>query len=648
MLTFIGEPLAMGAAGATRPIRIVTVFPQQEVIVTVPGIHATQRQAYLDQLDEQRRQSGRPPLNDAEQESVLLAAVDLIVEDKAILIRPDPERMDLAFAADALLQTNEIARKRAIRFLFVNDQRVRDAIRQRGEAWRICPLPKSAEEIVRHIQSSVSAVGGQAIYYYNVLHGTRVLTWARFAALASSDDAALRQHLCEISALARGRNKRGYPELELFMAGPGFTSEALARSDWATLPADQLRACYADLCRGYQAAVPVEFQQDNRDDKSWRKRMYAALIDQRDDELSEEDLLGMGAEFFMQVEWLPGVRIESGELIFDMVADDAAGSGVLNSSDTIVRGLICNLVQEFNGLEFINLGRVIASLSHRRNFAGRREVYVAHFRERGAAHDTLQMIRMQKWGVREHLDEGKGLLQAMVESEEYTDYIMDRRLACKQLGMNLSPRTLTRKVTELYDGAQRGLAGTTIWSPYFQRDYIAGLATDKIPSYKLKNPTYANGFATLLGAAAAINMIVGRCAAEGYVIFDDGDEVVIENAEGMPAAIIVADHTGTFQDHTGDLLHTAAAYAASVNDRLQEVADPAAFAQHFLDGFRTRFHTIQQDYQNRRRAYDGLFKHRRCDPGGNLAFRWKVVLRRLEQADADALMAAIKANIKDG
>ena len=30
---------------------------------------------------------------------------------------------------------------------------------------------------------------------------------------------------------------------------------------------------------------------------------------------------------------------------------------------------------------------------------------------------------MQKWGVREHLDEGKGLLSAIIESEEYKEYI---------------------------------------------------------------------------------------------------------------------------------------------------------------------------------------------------------------------------------
>ena len=33
---------------------------------------------------------------------------------------------------------------------------------------------------------------------------------------------------------------------------------------------------------------------------------YIALIDQHDEVISEESLLGLAPEYFMQVEWLPG------------------------------------------------------------------------------------------------------------------------------------------------------------------------------------------------------------------------------------------------------------------------------------------------------------------------------------------------------
>ena len=49
----------------------------------------------------------------------------------------------------------------------------------------------------------------------------------------------------------------------------------------------------------------------------WRNRMFAALIAQRDETIPEETLLGLSSEFFMQIEWLPGGRIDEGELIFD-------------------------------------------------------------------------------------------------------------------------------------------------------------------------------------------------------------------------------------------------------------------------------------------------------------------------------------------
>ena len=92
---------------------------------------------------------------------------------------------------------------------------------------------------------------------------------------------------------------------------------------------------------------------------------------------------------------------------------------------------------------------------------------------------------MQKWGIREHLDDGKRLLDAIIQSEEYTEYILDRRLGCRQLGMNLPPRTTAKRISERYLGARRDMYNAMIWSPYFERDYIRGMATDKIPPQKL-------------------------------------------------------------------------------------------------------------------------------------------------------------------
>ena len=53
-------------------------------------------------------------------------------------------------------------------------------------------------------------------------------------------------------------------------------------------------------------------------------------------------------------------------------------------------------------------------------------------------------------------------------------------------------------------------------------------------------------------------MIVGRCDLQGRVVFDDGDEVVIENEHGLPVEIVVADQMGTFADYRTELEHFAA------------------------------------------------------------------------------------------
>ena len=58
-------------------------------------------------------------------------------------------------------------------------------------------------------------------------------------------------------------------------------------------------------------------------------------------------------------------------------------------------------------------------------------------------------------------DKAKSLLQAMFESEEYTEYVLDRRFACCQLGMNLPIRVTARKVAEKSLSPRTGPEGIT-------------------------------------------------------------------------------------------------------------------------------------------------------------------------------------------
>ncbi|MCD4727361.1 MAG: hypothetical protein K8R46_06860, partial [Pirellulales bacterium] len=605
----IGEhPLAKDQNGKLKS-RIATAFPSGNTIVTIPGIHATQRMAYVDSLIRQRQEDGLGPMSREEESAEWRNSVDLIMEDDAILIRPDPGDMPLCFRADELLQ--QLVPKHLVKFLLVRNPQVRSAIKWRGECWRISPLPKTPDEIKHLIAASRIAIHGNELYYYSKTTGTRLLTYESFAQLGRMGESALRRHLAEIREFSAGVNRQGNREIDFFMADKGFSKDDLAPHDFETLDGETLKEVYETLRRKYCESVPPEFRCDKLENLEWRNRVYAALIGEDDKTASEEALLGLSSEFFMQIEWLPGGRIEEGELILDSAFDTAEEPGnaeLRRLCDDKCRGFILNFVREHGNLEYVNIGRIVRPLSLRDEAPGRRDVYITQIKQRGIRDEILRIIRMQKWGIREHLDDDKKLLDAIIQSEEYTEYTLDRRLGCRQLGMILPAHTTANRISERYLGPRRDMLDIVIRSPYFERDYVRGTATDKIPSEKMAAPAFASRFARLLGRAAASNMIVGRYDdSRGYVVFDDGDEIVIEDENGLPVKIVVADQTGTFVAYSVELEHFAREYAQPVNRRLSLVPDGDEFAALYVDAFVARFSKIQLEYHKRKRAFDTLF-----------------------------------------
>src|SRR5437660_11797468 len=110
--------------------------------------------------------------------------------------------------------------------------------------------------------------------------------------------------------------------------------------------------------------------------------------------------------------------------------------------------------------------------------------------------------------------------------------------------------------------------------------------------------------ARLLGRAAAPNLILGSTDPKGNVIFDDGDEVVVESRLGLPVEIVIADHTGTFGDYRSELARFAPAYANAVNKRRDSLRNVQAFTDAYLAAFVERFHYIQGEYRKRKRSFD--------------------------------------------
>jgi len=651
-LKLIGpRPFEADEQGAPK-VRIGTLFPNHGVLCTEsPGVHALQRMAFIDQLNASRQTQGLPPLSPAEEEELALTSVDLIFETDQVLIRPDPERMDLAFAADEWLQG--LVSKRRIKFLQVADRRVREAIKRRGECWRLSGVPKTQEAKQRLVLSSKVRINGRPIYYYNRLTGTRWLTCQEFESLGDLPAPELAAHLQEIAEYALRRNRAGRPELDFFAADlRRFGARDFGGVLYDQLSPEQLRECFLRLKTQFSAAVHEAYRKDDCHNKAWCERILSTLFLEGNEAQAELHLASLSPEFFMQVEWLPGGRFEAGEFLFDSIFDEAAAHpedpDLQRLCDPRAKGIILNLIRDYGDLQYINLGCVPESLSLvRPQREGRRGVYLVEFASNSQPEPIRRFLRFQKWGVWEHLDEAKDLLQSIQESDEYTDYCLDRRLGCRQLGMNLVRRVHVRRLCEIYRGKNTRYHGCTIRTTYFDREYIPGLATDKLPWEKYAKPGYADRLADLLGAAAASSLIVGRSLGpNARTPFDDGDEVLIEDQDGLPSQLLVADHTGAFAEYRQPLENAAPSYARPVNSRERQLPHPLEFAERYLAALRDKFVHIQEDYRKRRRAFDTLFKHAAYDPNGSFAFRWECVLRRLDQTNPDSLIAAIRSHIR--
>ena len=524
---------------------------------------------------------------------------------------------------------------------------MREAIKRRGECWRITPLPRSTADMKRLIERSPIAIGGSPIYYYNSGSGSRFLTYQAFAGLATLDDAALRAHLREIKQHSFRNNRLGNPEVTFFKTEASFDAQSMAPYDFDNLDGEPLRSAFEDLRLRFRAAVPPAFRRDDLDDPEWRASMYTALVGLPEGVVPEETLLGLAPEFFMHIDWQPGARLENGELIFDQILEEGPGGGCGplpgRTRDEKTRGFIFNFLREYDDLEYINVGCVVEPLARKRPQEGRRGVYIAEMKQKGVDRPIIRVIRMQKWGVREHLDSGRSLLEAMKESENYTEYVLDRRLACRQLGMNVPVRIAARKVLEQYPKGPECPDGW-IWSPYFERDYVPGMATDKIPAARLEDSAFAMSLARLLGTAAAVNLIVARADANGAV-FDDGDEVIPPSDDPQPTRLIITDPTGAFVAFRQDIREMVPQYAAPVNQRKPNLPDARAFAEAYVNAFGEKFSAIQNDYRTRRRSFDTFFRDRPWDEGGSLAYRWACMLKQLDEVDPGELTTRLCAAI---
>ena len=640
-MKLIGERIFAHDAQGRLLSRIGTLFLRTPGLVTKKGIHAMQRAMWIEELSKERALA--PSEEDAEMED----SVDLIFTDDQVLIRPNPERMDLALKADEVLQT--MVSKLQIRFLNTSSAKVRDALRARGENWRMARQPISQDDMADLVEKAKVAVGELPLYRYNPTTGTRLLTAGAFAAVKDLDAAAFRRQIAEIVSGLNRRNRSGHPEIDLFPSTlPIGIKQAFRSLKADAMDDDALRLTCGQIAVDWRVALPPELRDESVGNFEWRNAMCQALTSgPNETAVGEQDLVsGISPEFYRQVEWLPGARIEEGEVIFDPIYEEAARTQspeLLALCDNRVKSYLFNTTRMFGNLKFINIGRIAASLSrHPVENARRGHLYIMQYQDRDAAEPKVMMIRLQKWGVAEHLDEGKTLLQSILEADEYSDYILDRRLMCQQLGMNLPQRIGYGHFSEKYRGNNQ-YNGVSLRSAYFVRHYVHGTASDKIPLSKYRNPAWAQKFAFLMGMAAATDLVVGRrSSTTKEFLFDNSYEVVVTGPDGLPSEVRITDHAGSFVDYDRPLEASVAEYARFAKRREQMVTDFAQFAAAYVNGFRRRLTDTQEAYRTHRRAFDNLFSDRPYDTNGSGSYRWACALRRLDACDPDALAAQLR------
>lgn len=650
--------------------RIMTLFPYSRILVTEPPtFHGDQCAAYFDYVNEQRVRDGAGPLGEEDKNYTLENMVPLTVIDGGdkkvyVVIRPNPDNMELAYQADEMLQF--FLPKFRIYFMHTEDQNVRREIRKRGEAWRIQPLPRSVSGMQKVINNSRIYLNekDEAIYYYNMRTGVRYLTYSQFCHLDRWGADGLRRYLKEIRRYSPLKNREKNPEISFFKADPlifsyhnftgydfdGLSDQELFQS-YNLLKDDFFKALVSQ--EGIKPGNPKKpmFAEDKLSDTQWLSSMLAVLVN-LEQFTTEEVSLGLCEEFAMNIDWLPGGTIDrDGGLIIDPVYSNTEAMSEEEQkrfSDAIPRHLIKSLVREDFSVEYLNIGRLKHIAEFRPGVSGddsqqrrgRRAVYILQFKRKGEEHSRTSIMRLQKWGVQEHLNAGCDMGISMRKSEEYSEYVLNRRLACKLLKMNVPNLLSVRSILEIYNGPNG--ERTPIYTPYFTREYVAGIATHVLKKQYFESPNFYVPFARLLGAAAAANLVVGRSRTETLdVIFDEGDEVLVMDDKNIPTEIIVSEQPGTFVCYKEPLTFQIDQYAKPVLKRLPMLPDPKMFANLYVKAFEERFVNIQRTAEKYRNIFDDLPNHDTESIHG----RWRLVLNRLKQANVDELGEALTAAI---
>lgn len=638
-ITFIGPDFFATDEKGELLSRIGTVFPRYRTIVTVKGIHAYHVSILAEFLRLKMPKEERPEPEVLE-ETICEDAVPLIFRDDLIIVRSDPSGMENVFAADQILQS--FFPKERIQFTGLNIPEIRMQLRRRGECWRMSPTPRSVVEICRYLRASKVKVGTGLTVYYNEPTGDRFLTYEEFMQirpLISLDRPEALARIKEILNLFQCTNMLGNRELSLLLsAGKHLelcelekTASMLEELPEAADAGAALKA-FDSFAALFAEAAGTELLRDDYSDPVWRTTMFCRLLG-IDEEEMEELALELSPEFHLNVKWLPGASVVSGQLRFD--------SGV----DPRTQGLIAHYWRHSGGVNSINIGRIQESQSVRDISGEEREVYLVAMTSLEGI-DSLRIIRLMKWDVIHRIKMGIPLEQAIEETFKYRDYIFDRLHAAVKLGFPILAYGEIRLEQQV-----PGIGSVPAF--FFERQYVTGVVSDKLPVSCYKSPEFIESFACLMGLAAAFTLVLGKVSFRtGKVFYDDGDELIQLGSDSIPCRLVIIETTGSFTDWTTPMQVLLPQCLDRFRVHLEKAADSGVSLQvlersaaAFANGLCSKIDEIKRALGEPTSEIRSLFDDRPAGQGG-IRDKWKAIIERIETVETSSLRDSIVNNLQ--
>jgi len=610
---------------------LATIFPDFALMVVGRGcIHADQICTAADYL----KQSS-PGKSESEILKALCADVVSLnfIKDK-ITIRMELPKIELALAADAMLQ--QFLPKNRIQFTGLHLAEVRNALRLRGEIWRFAPTPVEETDFSNLIRHCRVDIGTGVQYLYNKHTGEHVLTYDEFMKirpLIRADVQEAISRLKEIIQLNNLINNQGYPELVFLLPSDrklecGLLDKiiSLADSNGNQDNIDEIERLFDRFSESFFREAGPELSIDDAKCSQWRAIALCRLYN-IDEKTTAEWALGLGMEFYLNIKWMPGARIIDDNLVYEPDVNPR------------VKSLIKYYRQIRDDFISINVGYIVCPLTDRDSTGEEREVYIVSL---GLADGNREIrhVRMSKWDVKHRLKKGLSVEQAIGETKKYRDYIIDRLTAARALELSI-PVFKEINIEDEYGHA-------TIPVYYFERQYIPGIMTSRIPNEFYSRKEFLPRLSRLLGKAAAASLVLGRRDPRSFeLFFDDGDELIQLNEAGLPESMMMIETTGSFADWNTPLIQMLPHCLEHLNSHFQKARQQGVEAEqilksvdNFADGLITEIQRMQRLLNEPISIVSSLFSDRTHEPQG-IRIRWEGILNRIKTTDTAQLKKLI-------